>query len=74
MNWECNATTPALHLVPRIIRFIGYSPFPAGQTLPARLRLYRKVYGLSQKNLAKLFGVDESTVARWESGRCQPKE
>ncbi len=74
VNWECNATVVALHLVPGIIRFLGYAPFPTGETLPEQLRLYRRTQGLSQKELAGRLGVDESTVARWEKGRVQPNK
>ncbi len=72
VNWECNATRVALRLVPGIIRFLGYTPFPAGQSLPEKLKTYRWVHGLSEKSLAGLLWVDESTVARWERGMSRP--
>ena len=37
-----------------------------------KLRRYRQVHGLSQKQLAKCLGVDPGTIASWESGRHRP--
>lgn len=37
-------------------------------TLPAA----RKMAGLTQRDLAKLCGVSESTVISWEKGRREP--
>lgn len=37
-------------------------------TLPAA----RKMANLTQKNLADLCGVSESTVANWEKGKTEP--
>ena len=63
-----------MHLVPSIIDFLGYVPFRNGQSLPAKLKLYRRTHGLSQEDLAERLGVNESTVARWERARSQPAE
>jgi transcriptional regulator with XRE-family HTH domain len=73
-NWEGNATTPALRFVPGIVRFLGYVPFPPSQGLSERLKGYRRVQGLSQRDMAQRLGVEESTVARWERGRSRPAE
>lgn len=35
---------------------------------PAELRFLRKLLALSQANLARLLGVSDQTVARWEKG------
>lgn len=72
VNWERNATTPALRLVPRIIHFIGCFPLAPGHFLPEKLKVYRRPQDLSQKELAGRLGVDESTVGRWERGRRDP--
>ena len=73
VNWECNATTPALRLWPRIIKFPGYVPYATSHSLPERIKAYRRTCGLSQKKLAETLSVDESTVGRWERGRCHPR-
>ena len=33
---------------------------------------YRKRHGMSQKDLARLLRVDQSSVSLWESGRIEP--
>ena len=63
-----------MSLIPRIHAFLGYAPYKPCYTLPERLKAYRKGLGLSQEKLAKLLGVDESTLAHWEAGRRRPKE
>lgn len=43
------------------------------QTIPNRLRRYRKSRGLSQKEVAEILGLKEaSMVSRWESGQAFP--
>ncbi len=46
-NWERNRTTPALWLIPKVIRFLGYTPYPPGGSLAERIRKYRKTNRLS---------------------------
>lgn len=53
---------------PKIIRFLGYVPFSVGDSLPEPLKAYRKFRGLSRKKLARILGVDEGTLWRWENG------
>jgi DNA-binding XRE family transcriptional regulator len=73
-NWELGRTAPALVFMPRIIRFLGYSPFGASDDLPERLIAHRQTHGLSQSALAALLAVDPSTVANWERGTARPNE
>jgi transcriptional regulator with XRE-family HTH domain len=73
MNWERGHRTPAIRHVPEIIRFLGYVPFSVGDSLPERLRAYRRVHGISRKKLAAMLGADEGTVSRWEMGRRRPQ-
>ena len=72
-NWELNRTSPAIRLMPGIIRLIGYVPVASGPSPADRVRHSRRSLGLSQKRLAGLLGVDESTVARWERGSRHPR-
>jgi len=37
-----------------------------------RIREYRRVHGLSQKKLADLLAVDQTTLAAWERKEHQP--
>jgi transcriptional regulator with XRE-family HTH domain len=71
MNWERNHRAPAFWNVPAVIRFLGYAPFPLGESLPERLRAYRKIHGLSRTRLARVLGVDESTL-RSSPGSSDP--
>ena len=71
-NWELSRTAPALRFIPSIIRFLGYVPFPPGQSLADRLRAARRTLGLSQERVAAMLDVDESTVTRWERGCRRP--
>ena len=71
-NWELNRMAPALAFIPKIIRVLGYPPFRTSGGLPKRLRAFRQASGLSQKALARLLGVDPSTVLHWERGTSNP--
>jgi len=74
-NWENGRSAPAIHLMPRVIRFLGYRPYMPGlRPWGQRLRAARRAMGLSQKRLARILGVDESTVGRWEAGRSLPRK
>ena len=47
---------------------------PKSQNLKANSRKiwqYRQKYGLTQTELAKVIGIDQSQVSRWESGENQ---
>jgi ribosome-binding protein aMBF1 (putative translation factor) len=73
-NWEHNRTTPDLHLIPRIIEFLGYVPYSTPEGFPDWLRTARRALGLSQKQLCECLSVDESTVRQWEKGKARPGE
>ncbi len=73
MNWEKGHRIPAIRHIPAIIRFLGYVPFSVGDSLPERLKAYRKIRGLSRKKLARILGVDEGTLCRWETEQRQPQ-
>ncbi len=73
-NWEVGRFGPALWQWPAIVRFLGYLPFSTDGDLPDKLKAYRRVHGLSQVRLARLIGVDPSTVWHWEQGHSQPTD
>jgi hypothetical protein len=50
--------------MPGIVSFLGCVPFLLGESLPDRLRAYRKTRGLPRKQLAWILGVDEGTLWR----------
>jgi transcriptional regulator with XRE-family HTH domain len=74
-NWEKDHSEPELRFIPTIIRFLGYEPsMPKAATLGERILQYRRLKGISQKELARQMGVDPSTLSRLERnrGRCLP--
>ena len=74
-NWETNRTSPQLRLIPRIITFLGYSPYHTqSESLGKRIRIRRRVLGISQTKLAVLLGIDPSTLRRWASGNGKLSE
>ena len=69
-NWERNRTTTAIQCIPRIIAFLGYTPWDGKTRTPGeRLKMYRWTRGLSQAEMAELLGVDPGTLARREKGK-----
>jgi transcriptional regulator with XRE-family HTH domain len=73
-SWELNRSTPAIRFLPQLIRFLGFFPFPSGGSFGEHLKAARRSLGLSQKRLAGVLDVDESTVALWEHGHRHPSE
>jgi transcriptional regulator with XRE-family HTH domain len=71
--WELNYRQPALHRLPAIAAFLGYdleSP-PVDAPLGLQIASKRRRLGLSQRALAKLLGIDEGTLRKWERGESQ---
>jgi len=72
-NWENNWTEPSLCHIPKIIEFLGYSPYiEASEVLGEKIITFRMIYGLSQERLARYLGIDPGTLARWERDEKQP--
>jgi len=71
--WERNKVQPSLAQIPKIIAFLSRDPFEKeAENLGDRIREYRRVHGLSQKKLAQLLKIDQSTIGNWEKGEHQP--
>ena len=65
-----NKNYPTIKHWPKIIEFLGYDPeFKPRNSLAATIWNYRRKNGISQPKLAKLIGVDPSTVFWWENGK-----
>ncbi len=74
-NWENNRFSPKIHLLPKIYEFLGYVSLESpNETIGDRIKSYRKKYGLSQRKLAKLWGVDQSTILSWEKAKHKPNK
>ena len=61
-----------MRFYPRIIEFLGYDPHGEPQCIGEEIAARRRKLGLSRKRLAKKLGLDEATVARFESGSSKP--
>lgn len=71
--WKKNKLSPSLRQIPKIIGFLIRDPIEKeNENLAEKIKHYRRVHGLSQKKLAKQFGIDISTLAGWESEKHQP--
>ncbi len=66
INWE-KGCEPSDRSYPTIIRFLDAEPWPTPVTLAERLRAARRRRGLAAKTVARLIGVDEESVRRWEA-------
>jgi transcriptional regulator with XRE-family HTH domain len=72
-NWGKNRSSPSLSYLPKIIKILGYNPYKEEpRTLGEKLLAYRKVRGITQKELAQKLGIDPTTLARWERGEGKP--
>ena len=72
-NWENNYSSPKLHYIPGIIKFLGYVPFNThAKTFGERIVNKRRLLGITQKEMANRLGVDPSTLARWERNESRP--
>ena len=72
-NWENNRTSPPVRFIPKIIGFLGYElDGPKPVTLGERIKSYRYLKGINQKELARQIGIDPTTLSRLERnrGRC----
>ncbi len=72
-SWQTGRQNPAAKHMPRVIDFLGYSPFDTNTyNLAERIVMLRKTCGLTGKNLARSLGVNVETVSRWETGQAVP--
>ena len=71
-NWELNRSEPKIQYLPAIIDFLGYVPFSPGESFPEKLKAYRMIKGLTQRQLARELSVDPTTVMKWETGTSKP--
>ncbi len=74
-NWENNITKPAIKYIPKIIEFLGYVPFDTSTlSVGERIVVYRRLLGLSQKELASRLGIDPCTLSKWERDKLKLSE
>ena len=74
-NWENSRISPSIYSIPKIIEFLGYYPYDTkAKTLGEKIKTYRKFFGLSQKKLSNLLGIDVSTIGHWEREKNRPQK
>lgn len=74
-NWETNRTAPGFRHIPSLYGFLGYCPIQPAKDmalLSQKIKAWREGLGLSQEEMAKAAGVDESSLSDWEAGRAKP--
>jgi len=72
LTWEKGQALPSTRMLPRIISFLGYDPYPKPTTLGEQIAAKRRLLGLSRKRMAKQLGIDQATLTRWESSYSTP--
>src|SRR5262249_18258953 len=63
-RWERNTARPQIRYLPRILKFLGYDPFPVPVSLADKLRADRRTLGITQKAFAQ---------ASWRRSNYAPK-
>jgi DNA-binding transcriptional regulator YiaG len=71
-NWERGVCAPTGSVVPKVIGFLGYDPFPDPESLAERIVQYRQTNGLTQAGFARVLGINPDTLGGWERGRRRP--
>jgi hypothetical protein len=57
-----------------LIRFLAYNPLPPANSWGERLVRHRTTFELPHKEAALEFGVDPSTLAKWERWEREPTD
>lgn len=71
--WEKNRSQPTVCYYPALISFLGYFPFDIDtSSLGGKIKYYRYLQGMTQEQLAKDLGVNESTVYHYEKSNKKP--
>jgi DNA-binding XRE family transcriptional regulator len=66
-NWEKHRSEPMLWVIPKVVEFLGYEPNTSSvKSLGQRIKAYRLMKGITQKELAKQVGIDPTTLSRLE--------
>jgi transcriptional regulator with XRE-family HTH domain len=72
IGWATDRSTPSVGMLPRILDFLGYDPFPEPATLGERVVAKRRALGIARERLAWAFGIDENALRAWEEDEKHP--
>ena len=70
-NWERHESLRRIDVLPQVIMFLGYDPFPPAGSIGVKLILARRQMGLTQKAMAKRIGIAPGTLGMLEKGLCK---
>ena len=65
LNWEKNRTVPSIGWMPKVIDFLGYSPYAPPGSFVAWFETVRRCLGLPRSEVARRMGIDPGTLTRW---------
>ncbi|WP_370307714.1 helix-turn-helix domain-containing protein [Sinimarinibacterium flocculans] len=71
-KWENDYCEPPIPLMPAVIAFMGYDPYPAESGYAARLKAKRRAMGWTIKQAAESLDINEATWGMWERGATTP--
>ena len=72
-GWELNLFEPHVSHYPLIISFLGYNPCQfEKKSLAGKIKSYRYLHGLTQKQFGELMHTDASVIWQWESNGRLP--
>lgn len=73
LTWE-HGQAPTVRNIAKIVRFLGYTPWPPPATLGEKLRQARWILGLTEQEFARAIGADEWSLWRWSKGVRRPRK
>jgi hypothetical protein len=71
-KWESEHRDPCVGVWPRILKFLGYYPYPTVGNISAQVLMLRRIEGASTTHFGRHYGSNATTVKRWESGELRP--
>lgn len=71
-NWETNTHSPETRFYPAIMNWLGYCPIYEAESLGEKIRRHRIYRGLSAVKLARMIGIDPTTLLAWEVNKRNP--
>jgi transcriptional regulator with XRE-family HTH domain len=72
-GWELNLFQPFVKHYPKIIQLLGYYPLTQElNTLGGKIKKYRFMNGLTQRQFADLMDTDVTTIWFWEADKRLP--